>query len=243
ATLFRSSSGNPKALLAGIVYHTPPALRSRLRRFITCRQGKLSWLFFSLRMGTSAALRAAPMAAFTLLISADAIVNQTASTAFLTSMLSGSSPVFHLVHPACLIFRAKLVALFTVSSTFPLPFFFNHNADHFASFHVQSLSGRDHILQNPVNFFPVNGSYRNLFSVNDPQIILNCLHKILSFYRSKSLPPCLFSRFVCRIPSRIQRLSLQSFPCFGGSSLVWYFFGSTVRMACVASLPLRSLSR
>lgn len=30
---------------------------------------------------------------------------------------------------------------------------------------------------------------------------------------------------------------------FSGSSLVWYFFGSTVRMACVASLPVRSLSR
>lgn len=107
----------------------------------------------------------------------------------------------------------------------------------------RSKYGCDHIPQNPVNFFPVNSSYRNLFSVNDPQIILNCLHKILSFYRSKSLPLCLFPRFVCRIPSRIQRLSLQSFPCFGGSSLVWYFFGSTVRMARVASLPVRSLSR
>ena len=108
---------------------------------------------FLLRMGTSAALRAAPMAAFTLLISADAIVNQTASTAFLTSILTGSAPVFQIVHHAVLIFRAKIGAMVTVSSTIPLPFFFNHNADHFASFHVQSLSGRDHILQNPVNFF------------------------------------------------------------------------------------------
>ena len=91
--------------------------------FITCRQGKLSWLFFSLRMGTSAALRAAPMAAFTLLISADAIVNQTASTTFLTSILTGSAPVFQIVHHAVLIFRAKIGAMVTVSRTIPLPLF------------------------------------------------------------------------------------------------------------------------
>ena len=42
---------------------------------------------------------------------------------------------------------------------------------------------------------------------------------------------------------RLCQNSFSSFPCFGGSSLVWYFFGSTVRMACVASLPVRSLSR
>ena len=110
--------------------------------------------------------------------------------------------------------------MITVSRTIPFLFFFNYNADYFASLHVQSLSGCNQSSQNPVNFLLVGRTYCNLFSVNDPQIIVNYFHKILSFYRSRLLSLCRFSRFVCRNPSRIQRLSLQSFPCFGGSSFV-----------------------
>ena len=59
-------------------------------------------------MGTSTTLRAAPMTVFTLLISADTIVNQTAKAAFLTAILTGPAPVFQIVHHAFSTFRAKI---------------------------------------------------------------------------------------------------------------------------------------
>ena len=135
---------------------------------------------FSIRMGTSAALRAAPMAAFTLLISADAIVNQTAKTAFLTTILAGPAPIFQIVHHAVLIFRAKIGAVSqspgqsrspfsstTMPTTSP-PSMFRASPDVIISRRIRSISFR---LMAPIATF---------FSVNDPQIILNCFHKILS---------------------------------------------------------------
>ena len=68
----------------------------------------MSWLFLSFRMSTSATFRATPVTIFTLLISADAIVNQTAKAAFLTAILAGMTFLLPVIYNTFSTFRAKI---------------------------------------------------------------------------------------------------------------------------------------
>ena len=214
------SSGNPKALLAGIVYYTPPALRFCLRRIITCRQRK-------------------PVMAVSL--PPDEYIRHTpgnASGSFHTPHLrrrhsqsvckchifcshTRSYGIGHPDHLQCILhFPGKdmsndyslldnpspLFSSTTMPTTSP-PSTFKASPDVIRSRRIRSIS---FWLGAPIAIF---------FSVNDPQIIMNCFHKILSFYRSKLFLCAVFPALSAGFPAGYRGCHYSPFPALAAHLL------------------------